>query len=257
MLDSSTTRITQDVYDTTRLFIDAGRMSGRGDPNSPEALTRVVGLTAAPQGELKDGMLYSSPVRHGRQLDSLPLDPLGVGASVVVGLDGRVTSGPLPASPVSPVDMIRGAGGAPLDYQPRGSTTTIAISNILHALRQTEADEGAVHAASASTTSAAAGRTNRSIAGTHAAASSASASSTGGALSPLSSKPGNVLIHCFAGKSRSTTILLAYLLVAQKWSLDQAYAHVKKCGPTINVRAPCDEAAGRVERAGARVCAIS
>jgi len=47
-------------------------------------------------------------------------------------------------------------------------------------------------------------------------------------------RPGNVLIHCFAGKSRSTTILLSYVMYANQWTLDQAFAHVKKCRPTIN-----------------------
>jgi hypothetical protein len=43
---------------------------------------------------------------------------------------------------------------------------------------------------------------------------------------------GNVLIHCFAGKSRSVTILLSYLL-RLGWSLTDAYEHVKRCRPAL------------------------
>ncbi|KAL6079423.1 Dual specificity protein phosphatase 10 [Balamuthia mandrillaris] len=36
-----------------------------------------------------------------------------------------------------------------------------------------------------------------------------------------------VLIHCHAGVSRSTTITLAYLMRAHRWTLKEAYQHVK------------------------------
>jgi len=38
----------------------------------------------------------------------------------------------------------------------------------------------------------------------------------------------NVLIHCTAGKSRSPTITMAYLIYSKKWTLRQAYEYVKE-----------------------------
>ncbi|EQC31458.1 hypothetical protein SDRG_11056 [Saprolegnia diclina VS20] len=45
------------------------------------------------------------------------------------------------------------------------------------------------------------------------------------------SSGGNVLVHCFAGKSRSVTLILAYLVAHHGYSLDGALAHVRSLRP--------------------------
>jgi len=44
----------------------------------------------------------------------------------------------------------------------------------------------------------------------------------------LDSSPDNrVLVHCFQGVSRSSTVVCAYLIYSRKWSASQALAHIK------------------------------
>lgn len=43
-----------------------------------------------------------------------------------------------------------------------------------------------------------------------------------------------VLVNCFAGVSRSTTIVLAYLMYKNKWSVQEALAFVRSKRPIIN-----------------------
>ena len=38
---------------------------------------------------------------------------------------------------------------------------------------------------------------------------------------------GGVLVHCSEGKSRSVTLVLAFLMQSQGWTLKQALEHVK------------------------------
>ena len=47
-------------------------------------------------------------------------------------------------------------------------------------------------------------------------------------------KSGNVLIHCYAGVSRSTTILTAYLMRKNSWAMREVLELVKKQRPFIN-----------------------
>jgi protein-tyrosine phosphatase len=50
----------------------------------------------------------------------------------------------------------------------------------------------------------------------------------------LAESPDNkVLVHCFAGKSRSTTMVLAYLMEAQGMTLLEAYTLVKEKRPIV------------------------
>jgi protein-tyrosine phosphatase len=49
-----------------------------------------------------------------------------------------------------------------------------------------------------------------------------------------------VYVHCNAGKGRSTTVVLCFLLKSKKWTCDQAFEYVKKKRPHIaNLRALC------------------
>ena len=44
----------------------------------------------------------------------------------------------------------------------------------------------------------------------------------------------SVLVHCFAGVSRSASICVAYLMKIKKWNLEKALWHLKKCRKIIN-----------------------
>jgi len=45
---------------------------------------------------------------------------------------------------------------------------------------------------------------------------------------------GNVLVHCARGVSRSTTLILAFLIKYRKWTLSEAYYHVLERRQCIN-----------------------
>uniref|UniRef100_K3WM16 protein-tyrosine-phosphatase n=1 Tax=Globisporangium ultimum (strain ATCC 200006 / CBS 805.95 / DAOM BR144) TaxID=431595 RepID=K3WM16_GLOUD len=49
----------------------------------------------------------------------------------------------------------------------------------------------------------------------------------------MSAPQGRVLIHCVQGVSRSSTIVIWYVMVTTKCTLSAAYAHVLKCRPLI------------------------
>jgi protein-tyrosine phosphatase len=42
-----------------------------------------------------------------------------------------------------------------------------------------------------------------------------------------------VLVHCYAGISRSATIVLAYLMRKNQWTLEQAFRYVRERRPII------------------------
>ena len=46
-------------------------------------------------------------------------------------------------------------------------------------------------------------------------------------------KGGSVLVHCAAGKSRSATLVMAYLMKKYQWDFPQAFHFVKKKRPQI------------------------
>ena len=50
----------------------------------------------------------------------------------------------------------------------------------------------------------------------------------------LSNNKGGVLVHCFAGVSRSVSIVIAYLMCKYKLSFEQALAFVRKMRPIAN-----------------------
>ncbi len=47
-------------------------------------------------------------------------------------------------------------------------------------------------------------------------------------------KIGNVLVHCFAGVSRSSTIVISFLMKKLNWSYKEAFDHVRKKRWVIN-----------------------
>jgi protein-tyrosine phosphatase len=45
---------------------------------------------------------------------------------------------------------------------------------------------------------------------------------------------GNVYVHCFAGVSRSSTIVISYLMKKLGWSVSEAYSFTKKKRKYVN-----------------------
>lgn len=43
-----------------------------------------------------------------------------------------------------------------------------------------------------------------------------------------------IYVHCKAGKSRSITAILAYLVTSERWTLKRAYRHVIKARPNMS-----------------------
>ncbi|KAI8070670.1 protein-tyrosine phosphatase-like protein [Gongronella butleri] len=43
-----------------------------------------------------------------------------------------------------------------------------------------------------------------------------------------------IYVHCKAGKSRSVTVVLAYLVACERWTLKQSYGHVIKARPNMS-----------------------
>jgi protein-tyrosine phosphatase len=58
----------------------------------------------------------------------------------------------------------------------------------------------------------------------------------------------NVLVHCVAGISRSSTIVMHYLIRREGWTLKRAYQHVLKLRPIIRPNAGFFKELQRVER---------
>lgn len=46
-------------------------------------------------------------------------------------------------------------------------------------------------------------------------------------------QPGGVLVHCFAGVSRSATCVIAFLMQDRKFSFQEAFAYVSKRRPIV------------------------
>jgi len=49
----------------------------------------------------------------------------------------------------------------------------------------------------------------------------------------LRDSEGNILIHCAAGVSRSSTVVIAYLMYKHKWTFEYAMDHVKHARPCV------------------------
>jgi atypical dual specificity phosphatase len=44
----------------------------------------------------------------------------------------------------------------------------------------------------------------------------------------------NIMVHCFAGISRSVSVVITYLMVYKGWSYDLAFQHIKLRRPRMN-----------------------
>jgi protein-tyrosine phosphatase len=53
-------------------------------------------------------------------------------------------------------------------------------------------------------------------------------------ISKAISNKKNVIVHCAAGMSRSPTLVLAYLMIENKWRYEEAYNYMKTKRPHIN-----------------------
>lgn len=53
-------------------------------------------------------------------------------------------------------------------------------------------------------------------------------------ISEAVSKNNNIIVHCAAGMSRSATLVLAYLMIENRWQYEEAYNFVKKRRPIID-----------------------
>jgi len=53
-------------------------------------------------------------------------------------------------------------------------------------------------------------------------------------ISEAVSNNNNVIVHCAAGMSRSATLVLAYLMIENRWHYEEAYNFVKKRRPIID-----------------------
>jgi atypical dual specificity phosphatase len=43
-----------------------------------------------------------------------------------------------------------------------------------------------------------------------------------------------VYVHCKAGRGRSATLVLCYLMVTRRWTPEQAYRHIKTARPQVD-----------------------
>ena len=56
------------------------------------------------------------------------------------------------------------------------------------------------------------------------------------------------LVHCAAGISRSATLVIAHLMLRNKWTYSEAHAHVQRCRPIITPNDGFVEALKALER---------
>jgi len=52
-------------------------------------------------------------------------------------------------------------------------------------------------------------------------------------ISEAVSKNKNIIVHCAAGMSRSATLVIAYLMIENRWHYEEAYNFIKKRRPII------------------------
>ncbi len=58
-----------------------------------------------------------------------------------------------------------------------------------------------------------------------------------------------VYVHCKAGRGRSVTLALCYLIVARRWTAAQAYAHIRAARPQVDRRLTERACVREIERA--------
>jgi len=74
-------------------------------------------------------------------------------------------------------------------------------------------------------------RTDAAVAAAAAAAQASAAAGGGGGGGRGGRSRSGVLVHCSEGKSRSVTLVLAYLMMTQGWNLKQSLQHVRTSRP--------------------------